>query len=203
MSRIPDALAPHAVTGDAGDIDTLEANAGTANLYVNRDDERDTPWSGPPQVAQRKLTHFRAPGMGDAMWSGACVYDVSGVSPSFSQYDSPSPYADDDGLTYSVTGGVAKSGDRLDVGEPTSTRGARTSALQDSAPAAAFFQGFANLHWSGIMSGYRPNIQPRPLHSNFNPNQMGSKELHKATQYKPVPPMGSLVSYFGSSDKAL
>lgn len=189
---------PFLVAGDEGDEGTLFANAGIVSLR-NRAELSPV---GAPGLA-RKLTHFRAPGMGDAMWSGACVYDVSGVSPSFSAYDDPSVYAGDDGLTYSITGGVVKGNDRLDVGEPTTTREARVSAVFDSAPAAAVFQGFANVRWSGIMSGYRPNIQPRPLHSNFNPGQMGTKELHKATEYKPVPPMGSLVGYFGSNDKAL
>jgi hypothetical protein len=41
------------------------------------------------------------------------------------------------------------------------------------------------------------------LHQNFNPAQMGTKELHKATQYKPVPPLGSIVGYYGSNDKVV
>jgi hypothetical protein len=185
------------VTPDEGELDTLYANSG----IVSRRDRVET-----PPVSRgllRKLTHFRAPGMGDAMWSGSCVYDVQGVSPAFSEYDQPSPYAGDDALTYSVTGGVVKSSDRLDVAEPTTSRVPRVAALYDSAPAAATFQGYFNPRWSGLLAGYRPNIQPRPLHSNFNPGQMGTKELHKATEYKPVPPLGSLVGYFGSNDKAL
>jgi hypothetical protein len=180
-------------------VDTLYANSGIISLK-NR---TELPITGGPSPQVRKLTHFRAPGMGDAMWSGACVYDIAGVSPAFSEYDQPSPYADDDGMTYSFTGGVVRAQDQVPVGEPTTTRAPRMSALYDSAPAAATFQGYWNPHWSGILSGYRPNIQPRPLHSNFNPGQMGTKELHKSTQYQPVPPMGSLVGYFGSSDKAL
>lgn len=190
---------PFLVTPDRGDEGTLYANSG----IVSKRDPAERTQVGAPGTMLRKLTHFRAPGMGDAMWSGACVYDLSGVSPSFSEYDVDSPYQGDDGLTYSITGGVVKSSDQLAVGEPTFTRQARTSALFDSAPAAATFQGYFNPRWSGLLAGFRPNIQPRPLHSNFNPGQMGTKELHKATEYKPVPPMGSLVGYFGSNDKAL
>jgi hypothetical protein len=189
---------PFLVDPDAGELDTLYANAGIVSM---RNPAEPAPAS--PGSLLRKLTHFRAPGMGDAMWSGACVYDVQGVSPSFSEYDQPNAYADDDGLTYSITGGVVKSGDRLTVQEPTTSRAPRASAVFDSAPAAATFQGYFNPRWSGLLAGFRPNIQPRPLHSNFNPGQMGTKELHKATQYQPVPPMGSLVGYFGSSEKAI
>lgn len=195
------ALAPYGVDVAPGEIGTLHANAGL--VVLARDKRAGQSLAAPPAAQLRKLTHFRSAGAGDAMWSGACVYDVPGVSPSFSFYDADSPYAGDDGLTYSITAGVVKSGDRLAVAEPTSTRHARAAATFDSAPAAAVFQGFANLHWSGMLAGFRPVIAPRPLHSNFNPNQMGTKELHKATEYKPVPPMGSLVGYFGSNDKAL
>lgn len=194
---------PFLVAPDQADVGTLYANAGTVYATADRSQEQTVPWTGTPSNMLRKLTHFRAPGMGDAMWSGACVYDIPGVSPSYSEYDVPSAYDADDGLTYSITGGVVKGNDRIAVGEYTSTREGRVSAQFDSAPAAAVFQGFANLHWSGMMAGMRPQIQPRPLHANFNPGQMGSKELHKATQYKPVPPMGSLVGYFGSNDKAV
>lgn len=192
----PFLVAPDAVGGDEG---TLYANSG----IVSSRNRAELPIGGTPGAMLRKLTHFRAPGMGDAMWSGACVYDVSGVSPSFSEYDQASPYNSDDGLTYSITGGVVKGNDRLDVQEVTSTRAPRVAALFDSAPAAATFQGYFNPRWSGLLAGFRPQIAPRPLHSNFNPGQMGTKELHRATQYQPVPPMGSLVGYFGSSEKAL
>jgi len=199
--NVPIAVAgsPYGVDPDPGEIGTLHANAGL--VVLKRDRSAGASVEAPSTLG--KLTHFRAPGRGDAMWSGACVYDVPGVSPSFSEYDTDNAYAGDDGLTYSITGGVMKSGDRLAVQEPSSTRHARNAAVFDSAPAAAVFQGFANLRWSGMMAGFRPVIAPRPLHSNFNPGQMGTKELHKATQYKPVPPMGSLVDYFDSSDKAL
>lgn len=193
---------PPDVDGVSG-VETLYANAGTVNLRTDRSQEAGTPWSGPMTAKLRKLTHFRAPGMGDPMWSGQCVYDVAGVSPAFSEYDDPDFYAGDDNLRYSITAGVVKSTDQLVVGEPTTTRRSRVAAHYDSAPAAATFQGYFNPRWSGLFVGFRPQVQPRPLHMNFNPGQKGSKELHKATQYQPVPPMGSLTGYFGSNDKAL
>jgi hypothetical protein len=197
---------PFYVAGDvAGDVDSLYANAGIVNLRADRSQEAATPWASPVGGFLRKLTHFRAPGMGDPMWSGACVYDLAGASPSFSEYDQADFYAGDDDLTYSITAGVVKSHDRLDVQEPTSTRRSRVAAHYDSAPASSFFQGVANFRWSGLLTGYQAHayVSPRPLHMNFNPGQMGSKELHKATQYQPAPPMGSLVGYFGSDAKAL
>lgn len=172
-------------------------------MTADRAQEALVPWSGPAPAMLRKLTHFRAPGLGDAMWSGHCVYDVAGVSESISEYDEPDFYAADDDLRYSVTGGIVKMSDQLDVGEYTTTRRSRVAAHFDSAPAARHFQGYMNTRWSGLMAGFRPNIQPRPLTQNFNPGQMGSKELHKATQYKPFPPMGSIVGFYGSSEKAL
>lgn len=193
-------------TGGAVNVDPLTGNAGTLTESPATAGKRklanDVPWDGPPSSSLRKLTHFRSPGMGDAMWSGSCRYDLAGASPSYSDYDDPSTYSKDDGLTYSITGGIVKGGDRLDVGEPTATRGPRVAAYRDSAPAAAFFQGYFNPRWSGLLAGFRPVIAPRPLHANFNPGQMGSKELHRATQYQPVPPMGSIVGYFGT-EKAL
>lgn len=189
-----------------GSVDTLYANAGTVTdnpaTLAKRQLAADVPWQDNQRAPLRKLTHFRAPGMGDPMWSGACTYDLAGPSPSFSYYDDPDDYAKDDGLSYSITGGLVKSGDRLDVQEPTMTRRSRVAAHQDTAPAAATFQGYFNARWSGLLDGFRPVIQPRPLHANFNPGAMGSKELHRATQYQPVPPMGSIVGYFGT-EKAL
>jgi hypothetical protein len=202
------AFAP--VDTGGGAIDTLYANGGIVNLRTDRSQERNIPWAAPPPPLLRKLTHFRAPGMGDAMWSGACVYDIPGVSPSFSEYDQPDFVSGPetvDGDNYvdqtAVSRGVVVTHRMMPVAEPSTTRRPRVAAVFDSAPSAAFFQGYFNPRWSGLLSGYRPQIAPRPLHSNFNPPQMGTKELHKATQYQPVPPMGSLVGYFGSNDKAL
>lgn len=200
--------APFVVTPDyGGDVASAYADAGIVNLHTDRSQEQDIPWSGPTPPRLRKLTHFRAPGLGDPMWSGQCVYDVAGVSPSYSEYDQADALARDDELTYSVTAGVMKMSDQLNVGEPTTTRRSRVAAQFDSAPSAAFFQGFANVRWSGTLAGYglapRPLIRPRPLAQNFNPNQVGSKELHKATQYLPVPPMGSLTGYYGSGEKVI
>jgi hypothetical protein len=187
-----------------GAIDTLYANAGIVNRRTDRSQEQSTPWNAaPPPVMLRKLTHFRAPGAGDAMWSGSCIYDVAGVTPSYSEYDETSSYAKDTGMSNSVKAGVVTRSEPVAPGEPSTSRRPRLAAHYDSAPAAAIFQGYWNPHWSGLLSGFRPQVMPRPLHSNFNPGQMGSKELHKATQYQPVPPLGSLVGYFGSSDKAL
>lgn len=164
------------------------------------DQPADVAWSEEQQpAALRKLTHFRQPGAGDPMWSGACVYGLSGQSPAFSQYDVPDVLSDetDDDMPYHVRAGVVTQHRLVDADEPTSTRKARVAAHYDSSPAARTFQGTFNPHWSGLMAGFRPQIRPRPLTQNFNPGQQGSKELHPATQYKPFPPMGSLVPAYG------
>lgn len=200
----PDASASvFLVTPDPGAVDTAYENAGIVNMTADRS-LADTPFAGPLPGLLRKLTHFRAPGMGDPMWSGQCVYDLAGQSPSVSVYEADDEYAADDGMTYSITAGIVRGGDRLHVDEPTMTRRSRVSAQFNAGPAAATFQGYFNPRWSGLFSGYF-HPTPRPaMHQNFNPGQMGSKELHKATQYKPVPPMGSLVGYFGGDhDKAI
>lgn len=184
------------------DVPSAFGGMGNVNTLADRTQEASVPWSGPLTPMLRKLTHFRAPGMGDAMWSGQCVYDCAGVSESVSEYDEPDFYASDDDLTYSITGGVVKFSDQLAVGEYTTTRRSRVAAHFDSAPAARHFQGYFNPRWSGLFTGFRPVIQPRPLTQNFNPAAMGSKELHKPTQFKPFPPMGSIVGYYGT-EKAL
>lgn len=192
--------------GVTADVPSVFGGMGNVNMsdgVVERRALADAnPWSGPQPAMRRKLTHFRAPGMGDAMWSGQCVYDLAGVAESVSEYDQPDVYASDDGLTYSITGGIVKSQDDLSVGEFTTTRRSRVAAHFDSAPAARHFQGYMNTRWSGLMAGYRPSPPARNLAQNFNPNQQGSKELHKATQYQPFPPMGSIVGYYGT-EKAL
>lgn len=188
-----DAVTPDLIGDGAGGLEP--------NLLTNR---APLASAGGQPLLRRKLTHFRAPGLGDAMWSGACVYDLAGVSESVSEYDQPDIYAGDDGLTYSITGGIVKSTDRLVVAEPTSTRESRVAAHFDSAPASRHFQGYWNTRWSGLMAGFRPAPPSRNLVQNANPNQKGSKELHKATQYQPFPPLGSIVSYYGTdADKAL
>lgn len=152
----------------------------------------------------RKLSHFRKAGAGDPMWSGACVYGLTGASPSFSQYDVNDELSDrfSDEMPYHVRAGVVTERQLVDADEYTMTRNARVSAVRDSTPAARTFQSFAQTRWSGLMSGFRPVIAPRPLVQNFNPNQRGSKELHPSTQYKPFPPMGSIVPNYGEA-KAL
>lgn len=166
--------------------------------------DRDSIIGGNPGATPRKLSHFRKAGAGDPMWSGACVYGLSGASPSFSQYDVPDVLSDvtSDEMPYHVRAGVVTNRQLVDADEYTMTRNARVSALRDSSPAARTFQGTFNPRWSGLMSGFRPQIRPRPLTQNFNPGQKGSKELHPATQYKPFPPMGSLVPAYGEA-KAL
>jgi hypothetical protein len=186
-------------------VDDAQLGYGGANLLTDRSQEADVPWSGPLPDPLRKLTHFRKAGAGSPMWSGQCVYDLSGQSPSVSEYDADDFLSDQggDGINYALRGGVVWQKSFRDAEEYTTTRNARVSAQFESAPAARFFQGFANLHWSGLMAGFRPQFQPRPLTQNMNPAAFGSKELHKATQYKPVPPMGSLVGFYGDSSKAL
>lgn len=217
MSRIPAIVAqpvptgqvdtPFYVGGDvAGDVPTLHANAGTSTEAPSTAEDRrlagSVPWAAAARPMLRKLTHFRAPGAGDPMWSGRCSYDLAGASPSFSYYDDPDSYVRDDGLEHQVGAGTSTVRRELGAEEPSATRRSRVAAHYDSAPAAGPFQGFANLRWSGMMAGFRPVIAPRPLHANFNPGQMGSKELHRATQYQPVPPMGAITGYFGT-EKAL
>jgi len=184
-------------------MDDYQHYSGGVNLLTDRSQEASVPFAAP--AGFRKLTHFRKPGAGAPMWSGQCIYDTPGVSPSVSTYDTPDPYGEiPDGLNYHVRGGVVTSRNLQDCDEYSTTRRPRAAAHFDSAPAARFFQGFANLHWSGMMVGFRPQIAPRPLTQNMNPNQFGSKELHKATQYKPFPPMGSIVGNYGvGAGKAL
>lgn len=150
----------------------------------------------------RKLSHFRKAGAGDPMWSGQCVYGLSGFDPSVSEYDAHDPYGDiPDGLDYKVRAGVVTTKSLRDADEPTMTRDSRVSAHFDSAPASRFFQGFANVRWSGLFQGMglspRALVRPRPLAQSNNPNAWGSKELHPATQYAPFPPMGSIVPAYG------
>lgn len=162
----------------------------------------DTAFAG-NLMSPRKLSHFRKAGAGDPMWSGSCVYGLSGQSPSISEYDVHDPYGDiDTKLDYAIRNGVVTERSLRDPKEPTLTRDSRVAAHFDSLPAARFFQGTFNPHWSGLMAGFRPQIKPRPLVQTFNPNQVGSKELHPATQYKPFPPMGSLTPFYGT-EKAL
>lgn len=168
------------------------------------DQPRGDGGTGNPAPTPRKLSHFRKAGAGDPMWSGSAIYGLSGASPTMSQYDAPDVLSDfcSDDMPYHVRGGVVTNKSLVKADEPTMTRKARVSAVQDSSPAARTFQGTFNPHWSGLMAGFRPQIRPRALVQNFNPNQQGSKELHPATQYKPFPPMGSLVPNYGEA-KAL
>lgn len=202
----PDPASQPFLVTEGGEITTAFENAGIVNESPTTAGRRELsatlPWIEPLSPPVRKLTHFRAAGMGDPMWSGACVYDVAGASPSVSEYDDLDVNAKDDGLNTSVRDGTGRESWAVPPSEPTPTRRARVAAQRSSVPAAAFFQGFANLHWSGLLVGWVKTPVPR-LHVNFNPAAMGTKELHKATQYRPVPPMGSIVGYFGSNEKAL
>jgi hypothetical protein len=205
-SNVPtdQAMAPFMVD-DGGSLTTAFENAGVVTNSPTTAGKRelaaDVPWAGGPSQNLRKLTHFRAPGMGDAMWSGACTYDLAGGTPSYSYYDDPDDQVKDDGLTVRINGGNVTMIGELKPDAPSLTRHSRVAAHYDSAPAGSFFQGYWNPHWSGLLAGF-VKTTPRPLHANFNPGAMGSKELHKATQYQPVPPMGSIVGYFGT-EKAL
>lgn len=179
--------------------EALELTGGNITLLQGRQEEAAM-MPGPSPY--RKLTHFAKPGAGGPMWSGQAVYDIPGASPDVSTYDQLDPYGEiPDNMNYRVRAGVATSHSLMEPDEYTLTRQPRTSAHFDSSPSARFFQGFANLRWSGMMIG-RPIIQPRPLTQNMNPGAFGSKELHRATQYKPFPPMGSIVGSFGT-EKAL
>jgi hypothetical protein len=192
------------VNGPTTADDATGLGIGNVNLLTDRSQEDDNPWAGPMPSALRKLTHFRKAGAGSPMWSGQCVYDIAGVSPSVSVYDQDDDLSDvtADQMNYQLRGGVVWEKNMRDAEEYTTTRNARVAAQFESAPAARFFQGFANLHWSGMLAGFRPMFAPRPLTQNMNPAAFGSKELHKATQYKPFPPMGSIVGYYGT-EKAI
>lgn len=178
--------------------EALELTGGNVTLLADRSQEAAA--MPTPAPAYRRLTHF-ARGA-SPMWSGQAVYDVPGASPDVSTYDQLDPYGEiPDNMNYRVRAGVAHSQSLLEPDEYTLTRQPRVSAHFDSSPSARFFQGFANLRWSGMMIG-RPIIQPRPLTQNMNPGAFGSKEMHRATQYKPFPPMGSIVGFYGT-EKAL
>lgn len=165
-------------------------------------DPGGSPWAS-PVAGPRKLSHFRKAGGGDPMWS-TCVYGLTGFTPSFSEYDTADPISDasqEEVNSYEVTNGVIRTHNRQPIAEGTLTRNARVSAHYDSSPAARFFQGFANVRWSGLFTGMglapRALVRPRPLAQSNNPGAWGSKELHPATQYKPFPPMGSIVPAYG------
>lgn len=171
-------------------------------------DPVDTPFTG-NAVTPRKLAFFRKAGAGDPMWSGSCVYGLEGQTASLSQYDSPDPVSDvfSDQMPYMVRAGVVLDRKIVPVKEPTMTRLARTSAHLDSSPNARTFQSFGNVRWSGVLEGF--GLAPRPLTNkraalvqNYNPGAFGAAELHPATQYKPFPPMGSIVPSYGEG-KAL
>jgi hypothetical protein len=154
------------------------------------------------------LAHVRQQGAGLPGWPGTAVTIIPGRTPSESVYDSHDPYGDiPDMLDRRMTGGVLTVKKLEPPDEGTTTREGRVSAHYDSSPAAAFFQGFANVRWSGMMEGYglapRALVRPRPLSQNMNYAAFGTKELHPATQYEPVPPMGSIVDFYGSDHKAL
>jgi hypothetical protein len=161
----------------------------------------EAPFAGNPAATPRKLSHFRKVGAGDPMWSGSCIYGLDAQSPSVSEYETLDPEVRDDGLHYRVRDGVVSTRQLQPAAEPTTSRQARVSAHFDSGPASAFFQGVANFRWSGVMQGFgvapRALVRPRPLHQSNNPGSWGSKELHPATQYKPFPPMGSIVPAYG------
>ena len=152
------------------------------------------------QVMSRKLAHIRTPGLGDPGWPGDARTIIPGVSPTFPVTDSPDPYAPaSDQMGTTQRNGVTTTHMLDPAREYTMTRGGsqRVAAFSNSLPAARFFQGFANVRWSGIMQGYglapRALISPRPLHMGANPGAFGSKEAHRATQYNPFPPMGSII----------
>jgi hypothetical protein len=192
------------VNGPTYEDDATGLGIGTGTLLADRSQEAAVPWSGPMTSPLRKLTHFRKAGAGSPMWSGQCVYDLAGQSPSVSEYDHDDYLSDvtPDQMSYQLRGGVVWNKNMRNADEYTTTRNARVAAQFESAPAARFFQGFANLHWSGMLAGFRPMFQPRPLTQNMNPAAFGTKELHKATQYKPFPPMGSIVGTYGT-EKAI
>jgi hypothetical protein len=167
----------------------------------------DTPFVG-NVATPRKLAFFRKVGAGDPMWSGSCIYGLTGATPSVSQYDADDTLSDrfSDQMPYHVRAGVVTERRLVDADEYTMTRKARVSAHLDSSPAARSFQSFGNVRWSGILEGFglapRPLTKRAPLVQAFNPNAFGAKELHPATQYKPFPPMGSIVPTYGEG-KAL
>lgn len=183
-------------------MDDFLLESGLPNVLTDRRQEQ-LKMPGVFDDPTRKLAFFRKAGYGNPMWSGQAVYDLAGDNPDGSVYDSLDPYGElPDQMGYRIRGGVVTSHSLQEPAEYTMNRQSRVGAFHDTSPAAAFFQGFANLRWSGMMAGTRPQIEPRPLTQNMNLPAFGTKEMHKATQYKPFPPMGSIVGAYGTQ-KAL
>jgi hypothetical protein len=67
----------------------------------------DTPFVG-NVATPRKLAFFRKVGAGDPMWSGSCIYGLTGATPSVSQYDADDTLSDrfSDQMPYHVRAGV-------------------------------------------------------------------------------------------------
>lgn len=162
----------------------------------------------PTEASSLQLAHFRTLGAGDPGWPGTVRYLIPGSDRAISEYDTHDPYGDiEDNLSVRVSGGVVTERKLMPAMEGTITREGRVAAHFDSTPDAPFFQGTANFRWSGIMEGFglapRALVRPRPLSQNMNFAAFGTKELHPATQYEPVPPMGAIIGYYGSNEKAL
>jgi hypothetical protein len=180
---------------------------GPGTLPVNPDVSWET---NVETTAPYKIAHFRRQGQGEALFSGNTRYITGGMSPAMSQYDSLDGANNDDNLTRRITGGNVIDVGSLPLDAPTTTRRGRVGAVRNSLPASAFFQGYWNTRWSGIFSGMglqgRPFITPASraaLQVNWAPTLPGSKELHRATQFNPFPPMGSIVPTLTLEPKAV
>lgn len=138
----------------------------------------------------RNLSHVRVLGAGDPGWGQTRVWGMAGATPSVSVYDAASGVRDS-GLHVSVDDGVETTRNARPLREPSTSRRARVGAVRSSLPAAATFQGYFAPSFSW-MAWAQPNMTPRPLVQNWNPNQAGSKELHPATVYNPFPAGGDL-----------
>lgn len=159
------------------------------------------PFGELPLDEQKMLAHVRTPWAGQPGWPGTARTLIPGVSPRYSVTDKPDPYAAlDDNLEKRYSGGTFTQRQLLPANEQTMTRegSQRVAAFSNSLPAAQFFQGlFGQVRWSGVFQGFglapRALVSPRPLYQMGNPGAFGTKELHRATEYNPFPPMGSII----------
>lgn len=139
-----------------------------------------------------RLSHIRQRGKGDPGWGQTQRWSVPGATRSVSYYDVPSEQrASNTGNQ--IRDGVHTMVSELPLSEPTMTRQPRVSALFDSLPNSAFFQGYFMTGWSGLLMGWTADVRgSRTLHQNFNPHMQGAAELHPATTYDPYPSPAAL-----------
>lgn len=142
----------------------------------------------------RKLAFMRSPQGGAPMWNGHVRYQIPGVSPSHSVYDTNDGYAHDDfNPSVQVRAGEITTRGRHAVTMPTTTRQTRIGAQFSSLAAGAVWQSAFSPTWEHLIPGTRPNLgELRTLNMNNNPNTYGSLEQQRATVYNPWPSAGAI-----------